>query len=101
ALLIKLGEPALGGIGPDRDVVAFSAFCTHQGGPLEDAYDPENKAMGPCEFHLSTFDLTRHGMMISASATQNLPQIVLELEGDDIYAVGVLGLIFGHHDNLA
>ncbi len=100
ALLIKLGEPALGGIGPNRDVVAFNAFCTHQGGPLEDQYDAETKTMGPCEFHLSTFDLTRHGMMVTASAVQNLPQIVLELEGDDIYAVGVLGLIYGYHDNL-
>lgn len=100
ALLIKLGEPALGGIGRDRDVVAFNAFCTHQGGPLEDQYDAKNKIMGPCEFHLSTFDLTRHGMMVSASAVQNLPQIVLELEGDSIYAVGVLGLIYGYPDNL-
>ncbi len=100
ALLIKLGEPALDGIGPDRDVVAFNAFCTHQGGPLEDQYDKKTKTMGPCEFHLSTFDLTRHGIMVSASAVQNLPQIVLELEGDDIYAVGVLGLIYGYPDNL-
>ena len=100
ALLIKLGEPALGGIGPNRDVVAFNAFCTHQGGPLEDQYDAKNKIMGPCEFHLSSFDLTRHGMMVSASAVQNLPQIVLELKGDDIYEVGVLGLIYGYPDNL-
>ena len=100
ALLIKLGEPALGGIGPNQDVVAFNAFCTHQGGPLEDQYDAEKKIMGPCEFHLSTFDLTRHGMMVSASAVQNLPQIVLELEGNDIYAVGVLGLIYGSPDNM-
>jgi len=38
--------------------------------------------------------------MTSASAVQNLPQYVLELEGDDIYAVGVLGLIYGYPDNL-
>ncbi len=100
ALLVKLGEPALGGIGPQQDVVAFSAFCTHQGGPLEDRYNDEYKTMGPCEFHLSTFDLTRHGLATSASATQNLPQVVLELEGDDIYAVGMLGLIYGFPDNL-
>ena len=100
-LLIKLGgERALGGIGPSQDVVAFSAFCTHQGGPLEEQYNASNKTLGPCEFHLSTFDLARHGIMVSASAVQNLPQIVLELEGDDIYAVGVLGLIYGYPDNL-
>ena len=100
ALLVKLGEPALGGIGQMQDVVAFSAFCTHQGGPLEDRYNAEHKTMGPCEFHLSTFDLQRHGMITSASATQNLPQVVLELDGDDIYAVGMLGLIYGYPDNM-
>lgn len=100
ALLIKLGVPALGGVGPDKDVVAFSALCTHQGGPLEDRYNAKEKILGPCEFHLSMFDLTKHGMITSASATQNLPQIVLEVEGDDIYAVGVQGLIYGFPDNL-
>jgi hypothetical protein len=30
-----------------------------------------------------------------------LPQVVLELDGDDIFAVGVLGLIFGFADNTA
>ncbi|MDP6656750.1 MAG: arsenate reductase (azurin) small subunit [Nitrospinaceae bacterium] len=99
-LLIKLGEKAMGGVGSQQDVVAFSAFCTHQGGPLEDQYNPKEKSLGPCEFHLSRFDLTKHGIMITASAVQNLPQIVLEVEGDDIYAVGVLGLIYGYQDNL-
>jgi len=100
ALLIKLGVPALGGIGPQKDVVAFSALCVHQGGPLEDRYNAKEKIMGPCEFHLSMYDLTKHGMITSASATQNLPQVVLEVEGDDIYAVGMQGLIYGFPDNL-
>jgi arsenite oxidase small subunit len=39
-------------------------------------------------------------MVVSGHATQGLPQIILELEGDDILATGVLGLIFGYHDNL-
>lgn len=100
ALLVKLGVPALGGIGPQKDVVAFSALCVHQGGPLEDRYNAKEKIMGPCEFHLSMYDLTKHGMITSASATQNLPQVVLEVEGDDIYAVGMQGLIYGFPDNL-
>lgn len=100
ALLIKLGVPALGGVGPKKDVVAFSALCVHQGGPLEDRYNPKEKILGPCEFHLSMYDLTKHGQITSASAVQNLPQIMLEVEGDDIYAVGVQGLIYGFPDNL-
>ena len=100
ALLIKLGEPALGGVGAEKDIVAFNALCTHQGGPLEDRYNAQYKVLGPCEFHLSTFDLTRHGMLTQGSASQNLPQVVLEVEGDDIYAVGMQGLIYGFPDNL-
>jgi arsenite oxidase small subunit len=46
--------------------------------------------------HLTTFDLTRHGMVISGHATESLPQIVLEVQGDDIYAVGVQGLVYGY-----
>ena len=45
--------------------------------------------------------LTRNeGIITSAHSTQNLPQVVLEVEGDDIYAVGVKGLIYGMPDNL-
>ena len=36
--LIKLREPAGGGVGPDQDVVAFYSFCPHQGGPLAEAF---------------------------------------------------------------
>ncbi|HAH02844.1 MAG TPA: arsenate reductase (azurin) small subunit, partial [Vibrio sp.] len=48
----------------------------------------------------STFDLRRHGIMVSGQAFESLPQVLLELEGDDIYAVGVMGLIFGRMENL-
>ncbi|MDA2933042.1 arsenate reductase (azurin) small subunit [Acidobacteria bacterium AH-259-D05] len=101
SFLVKLGREAGGGIGPERDVVAFNTLCTHQGGSLRGFYDSHHKVAGPCPNHLSTFDLTRHGMVISASATQGLPQIVLELEGDEIYAVGILGLMYGYHSNVA
>ena len=53
-----------------------------------------------CPFHLSTFDLTRHGILISGQAYQSLPQVLLEVKGREIYAVGMIGLIFGRHDNL-
>lgn len=98
-ILIKLGEPAGGGVGPDSDVVAFNTLCPHMGFPMKDTYKPDYQALGPCGWHFSTYDLTRHGMIISGHATQGLPQITLEVEGDDIFATGVMGLIFGFGDN--
>lgn len=100
SILVKLGQEAGGGIGPQKDVVAFNYTCTHQGGPLQGTYQAADKALGPCPLHLTTFDLTRHGIFISGQAYQSLPQVLLELDGDDIYAVGMFGLIYGRFDNL-
>lgn len=101
SFLVRIGQPAGGGIGPEQDAVAFSALCTHQGGTLRDLYNSEHKIAGPCPVHLTTFDLTRHGMVVAGHATEALPQVFLELEGDDIYAIGVLGLIYGYSSNVA
>ena len=97
--LVKLGQPAGGGVGPDQDVVAFNIFCTHQGVSLSGKINAEVGVAGPCPLHWTTFDLTRHGMVVSGHATLGLPQIILETEGDDIYATGVMGLIFGYYNN--
>lgn len=97
--LIKLGSQAGGGIGPDQDIVAFNSYCTHQGGPLVGKFSPERGVAGPCPLHWTSFDLTRHGMVITGHASLGLPQILLSLEGDDIVATGVMGLIFGYYDN--
>ena len=100
--LIKLGVRAGGGVGPERDIVAFSTLCTHMGGPLAGQFRPQYRIVGPCPLHLTTFDLTKHGMVAAGQATESLPQIVLEVSGDDqIWATGVMGLIFGYHSNLA
>ena len=98
--IVKLGAPAQGGVGPNRDIVAFSSLCTHMGGNLRGRYRHELKAIGPCPFHFSTFDLTKSGIPVHASATQLLPQIVLATLDDDIFAVGVHGLIYGFRHNL-
>lgn len=97
--LLKLGQQAGGGVGPDNDVVAFNSYCTHQGGPLVGTFQAELGVAGPCPLHWTIFDLTRHGMVVAGHATLGLPQILLEVEGDDIVATGVLGLIFGYHNN--
>jgi len=100
-MLVRLGLPAGAGLGPDRDVVAFSTLCTHMGGPLAGQYRGRYKVLGPCPLHLTTFDLTRYGMVVAGQATQSLPQIALEARGDEIWATGVTGLIYGYHNNLA
>jgi arsenite oxidase small subunit len=99
-MLVRLGVPAGGGVGTGQDVVAFNLQCTHMGGPLHGTYKDEHQMLGPCPLHLTTFDLTRHGMVVAGHGTESLPQIVLETAGDDIYAVGVLGLIYGYAHNV-
>ena len=99
AILIKLGCPAGGGLGIDEDIVAFSSWCTHMGGDLSGEYCAEYKVAGPCREHLTTFDLTRHGMVVAGHATAPLPQIVLELEDGDLFAVGISGLLYGYSSN--
>jgi arsenite oxidase small subunit len=99
-IVVKLGAEAGGGIGPQRDIVGFNQQCPHMGGPMDGTYKPEHQVLGPCPLHLTTFDLTRHGMVVSGHSTESLPQIVLELQGDDIYAAGVQGLIYGYSANV-
>ena len=97
-LLIKLGRQAGGGVGGDQDIVGFSARCTHMGGNMTGGYVGEHKLIG-CGEHLTTFDLTRHGTMVAGHATDRLPQIVLEVDDDQIFATGIIGLLYGYNAN--
>jgi len=101
-LLIKLGRAAEEGIGPDGDVVAFSAFCAHMGAPMDGVYDHRHAVLGPCPLHFSTFDLAKSGMLVMGKATQPLPQVVLRVDdAGEIRATGMYGLIYGWPANLA
>ena len=51
--LIKLGVPAGGGVGPDKDIVAFNVICPHMGFPLLGQFKSDHQVMGPCPAHLS------------------------------------------------
>jgi len=99
-MVVKLGVEAGGGVGKEKDIVAYNYACTHQGNSLSGSYKSETKSLGACALHLSTYDLTRHGILISGQAYQSLPQILLEIEGDSVYAIGIFGLIFGRDNNL-
>ncbi len=99
--VVKLGRDAWDGVGPDHDIVAFNYLCTHMGGPMQNTYRHQYGTLGPCPFHFSRFDLSKYGILVLGQATQSLPQIVLSVEGGEIYAEGVTGLVYGVHDNLA
>ncbi|MDP6967704.1 MAG: arsenate reductase (azurin) small subunit [Gammaproteobacteria bacterium] len=104
AMIVKMaGVQAGGGVGAARDIVAFNYLCTHQGGPLVGSYKAtgEHRTLGQCPLHLSTFDLRRHGIIVSGQAYQSLPQVLLEVDGDEVYAVGMMGLIFGRNSNMS
>ncbi len=99
-ILVMLDEEAGGGAGEGRNIVAFNTICPHQGGYMGVAdFKRPQSVLGPCPLHLSTFDLTKHGMIVSGHAVESLPQIVLEIDGDEIVATGVMGLFYGYSQN--
>ncbi len=97
--IVKLGEKAVGGVGPEGDIVAFIPMCTHMGGPLR--YDKETNC-AVCLLHYTQFDLARGGAVVVGHATQFLPQVILEFDErtGDIYAVGVNQLVYGRVRNI-
>lgn len=96
---IKMGHAVPGGVGPDRDIVAYSTLCTHMGCPV--TYDKATRAFR-CPCHFSTFDAEMSGQMICGQATENLPRVVLhyDAKSDTLAAVAVEGLIYGRQANV-
>ena len=97
AVLLRLREPAAGGIGPNGTIVAYSMLCTHKGCPV--AYRPERRLL-ICPCHWSSFDPAKAGQIVIGQASESLPQIALRLNGKLVQAVGVSGLIYGRHTNI-
>jgi arsenite oxidase small subunit len=97
--LIKMGSPVPGGVGPNRDIVAYSTLCTHMGCPV--TYDAGKRTFN-CGCHFSMFDAEKNGQMICGQATENLPRIVLEYNDktDTVTAVAMDGLIYGRQANV-
>lgn len=108
-VLLKLGQKATNGIGPDGDIVAFSLVCQHlgciwgfvgtgQSPPCNMGYKaPE--PVGYCCCHGSVFDLTSAARVVGGPSPRPQPQVTLELDNaGDIYAVGMgAPTIFGHN----
>lgn len=104
AFVVKLHEATGGSLkvqNIDGHFVAFGNACTHMGCLLvkrdedgtnlikyEKAIDGTEQSVvcGPCPCHGTTFDLTKKGLVILGPATQNLPQLKLDIEGDSVIA---------------
>jgi arsenite oxidase small subunit len=97
-LLIRTKAQIPHGVGPGRDLIAFSLLCPHQGFPL--AYDAKEGVL-KCRAHFSKFDAELGGRMICGQATSHLARIELETDaaGQQVKAVGVVGLIQGRVTN--
>lgn len=97
-VLLKLGRPVEGGVGPDGDIVGFSTICPHKGYPL--TYASGDRTFN-CPGHYSRFDVEAGGQQVWGQATQNLPQYILRVDDDgEIYAEGVDELLYGRLSNV-
>jgi arsenite oxidase small subunit len=97
-VLLKLGRPVEGGVGPEGDIVGFTTVCPHKGFPLN--YVAADKSLN-CPGHFSRFDVEKGGQQIWGQATQNLPQYMLRVDGKgDIHAIGIDELLYGRLSNV-
>lgn len=97
-VLLKLGKPVEGGVGPDGDIVGFSTVCPHKGFPM--SYNTSDRTLN-CPGHYSRFDCEKGGQQVWGQATQNLPQYFLRVDAKgDIYAEGVDELLYGRLSNV-
>jgi arsenite oxidase small subunit len=98
--LVKLGQKAAGGVGPNQDIVAFSQICQHLGCNV--AYQSQGYLGGPagkCPCHGSVFDLIQSARVVSGPSPLPLPQVQLEVDSSgNIFAKGMgPPTIFGHN----
>ena len=108
-VLVKLGQKAKGGVGPDGDIVAFSLVCQHlgciyayQASGSSPQCNSSFRASGPvgyCCCHGSVYDFLDSAKVIGGPSPRPEPQVTLEFDNatGDIYAVGMgTPTIFGH-----
>jgi arsenite oxidase small subunit len=98
SVLIDLDQPVPGGVGEKQSIVAYSVICQHMGCPVQYV---EKGGYFLCPCHQSKYDPAREGYVVQGVAQSPLPRVRLEVEDDEIVAVGVDGLIYGFRENLA
>lgn len=98
-VVLRMGSAVPGGVGPNKDIVAFSTLCTHMGCPVQ--YEGGTKTF-KCGCHFSIFDAENGGQMVCGQATEDLPKVLLDYDAksDSVAAVGIDGLIYGRQANI-
>ncbi len=108
-ILVKLGQKADGGVGPEGDLVAFSGVCQHlgciyafQAPGTSPTCNASYSAAGPegyCCCHGSVFDFLHGAKVRSGPSPRPQPQVLLEVdESGNVYATGMTPpTIFGHN----
>ena len=84
SFVIRLKGPLYNGLKfdntTDDELVAFHKRCTHLGWDLHPAQgENTHHVIGPCPGHLTSFDLSKGGMVVIGQATECLPQVKLKL----------------------
>ena len=94
--LVMLSQQAEYGIGPNQNIVAFSAICEHYGCIYHfrtslAPYGGPNVPGGHCPCHGSLYDYLEDAKVVGGPAPCPVPRVVLELDSStgDIYAVGM------------
>jgi len=95
--IVMLKDEAVGGVGPGRNVVAFSALCPHMGCPVS-----YSSGRFVCKCHYSMFDASKNGQTYQGLASQWLAQVTLRIDNatGSIYAERIEGLVSGRIGNL-
>lgn len=97
SVLLDMGEEVPGGVGDKSSIVAYSTLCQHMGCPV--GYRADQKDF-LCACHQSRYDPAREGVVVQGVAQRPLPRVALEIDGEDVLAIGVGGLIYGYRANL-
>lgn len=100
ALLVKLGQKVVNGVGPDGDIIAFSTVCQHLGCIVH--FEPAERSGGEmpsftdrpvayCPCHGGVYDLANEAEVLAGPPPNPIPFVKIEFDDStgDIYAVGM------------
>jgi arsenite oxidase small subunit len=102
-IIVKVGQKAKFGVGPNQDIVSFSNICQHLGC----IYNYSSTATcagqppfpgGHCPCHGSHYNFLDDGKVVCGPAPRPVPRVILEYDPstDEIWAVGMGGpTVFG------